>query len=59
MEPILDWLREHPDDPVGDLDATLAAVDGPEGWQAMVDALDAPSPPAAPPLPNATDEAPA
>jgi hypothetical protein len=58
MEPILDWLREHPDDPVGDLEATLAAIDDPEGWQAMVDALDAPTPPAAPPIPNATDEAP-
>lgn len=49
MEPILDWLHEHPDDPVGDLEATLAAVGDPSGWQAMLAALDAADPPPSPP----------
>lgn len=54
MEPILEWLHEHPDDPVGVLEAELAAVDDPDGWQAMLDALDATEPPPEPPLPGGT-----
>jgi hypothetical protein len=49
MEPILDWLREHPDDPVGELEAAIGTIDHPDGWSAMVDALDSSSPPVVPP----------
>jgi hypothetical protein len=48
-EPILDWLRTHPDDPIGDLERELDRIDHPVGWQAMLDAIDAPNPPPRPP----------
>lgn len=49
--PILDWLRTHPDDPVGDLHAELSNVEHPAGWAVMLEALDAdPPPPVPPPL---------
>ncbi len=50
-EPILDWLRSHPDNPVGDLETELDSVPEPAGWAAMIRALDADPPaPAPPPL---------
>jgi hypothetical protein len=52
MEPILDWLREHPGDPVGDLETEVNAIADPDGWQAMLVALDSPRPPSEPPLPH-------
>lgn len=32
--PILEWLREHPDDPANDLEAALAALPAPPDWEA-------------------------
>lgn len=49
-EPILDWLRTHPDDPVGELAKELDRVRQPEGWRQMTAALDVPSPPERPPI---------
>lgn len=48
--PILDWLRTHPDDPVGDLEHAINSVAVPERWDAMLAALDSPNPPPVPPL---------
>jgi hypothetical protein len=50
-EPMLDWLRTHPNDPVGDLQRDLAQIAEPDGWATMVAALDStPPPPVPPPL---------
>ena len=49
MEPILNWLRLHSVDPVGDLESELNAIADPPGWQAMIAALDSPIPPPQPP----------
>jgi hypothetical protein len=51
-EPILDWLRTHPDDPIGHLEQELDRVDHPRGWQAMLDALDSRNPSSRPPQPE-------
>lgn len=32
--PILEWLRDHPDDPANDLEAALAALPAPPDWEA-------------------------
>jgi hypothetical protein len=48
-EPILLWLRDHPDDPVGDLQRVLDSHPDPTGWSAMCSALDASPPPPHPP----------
>lgn len=48
-KPILLWLRDHPNDPVGDLQRLLDSRPDPTGWSAMCSALDAPSPPTHPP----------
>lgn len=50
MEPILDWLREHPEDPVADLEAAIDATQKPDSWPRMIEALDSPNPPGEPPL---------
>ena len=50
LEPILLWLRDHPDDPVGDLQALLDANADPANWAAMLQAMDVPVPPPVPPL---------
>ena len=50
MEPILNWLREHPQAPVADLEAMIDAVEEPDRWQEMIEALDLEVPPAVPPL---------
>ena len=39
MEPILNWLREHPQNPVTDLEAMIDEVEEPGGWQEMVEAI--------------------
>ncbi len=39
MEPILNWLREHPQNPVADLEAMIDGVEEPGGWQEMVKAI--------------------
>lgn len=49
-EPILEWLRSHPADPIEDLTAAIDLIDEPARWQDMLDALDSPAPPAVPPL---------
>ena len=49
MEPILDWLRTHPDDPVGALEREVDTIESPEPWEEMVAALDSEDPPPAPP----------
>ena len=49
-EPILDWLRTHPDDPLGALDTALDEIPEPTDWAAMVAALDADPSPPSPPL---------
>jgi hypothetical protein len=36
--PILEWLREHPDDPANALEATLAALPTPPEWEAKFNA---------------------
>ena len=51
-EPILEWLRDHEQDPVGDLANALQSIDDPTGWDTMLGALDSPSPPSIPPLPS-------
>ena len=48
-EPILLWLRDHPHDPVGELEAHLDSIQDPGNWAAMIAALDSSSPPAVPP----------
>jgi hypothetical protein len=48
-EPILLWLRDHPTDPVGDLECELDSHPDPVGWSAMCTALDASPPPPLPP----------
>lgn len=50
-EPILEWLGAHREDPIGDLEREINRIDNPRGWDRMVMALDAPSPPAQPPSP--------
>ncbi|HEX7134429.1 MAG TPA: hypothetical protein VF228_17785 [Iamia sp.] len=45
LDPVLLWLRDHPDDPVGDLEAEINAVQDPDGWVDMLAALDSPTPP--------------
>lgn len=37
--PILTWLIDHPDDPIGDLDAALAALPAPPDWEARLGPL--------------------
>jgi hypothetical protein len=49
-EPILDWLRTHQHDPVGDLGIEVGLVDEPVRWHDMLAALDSTPPPPAPPL---------
>jgi hypothetical protein len=49
LEPILLWLRDHPDDPVGDLEKLLNSIEDPANWGSMTAALDATPPPQAPP----------
>lgn len=49
MVPIVEWLSANSNDPVTALDQQFAAVTDPQGWDAMLGALDSPSPPAAPP----------
>ena len=56
MEPILNWLREHPQTPVADLEALIDAVEDPDGWQMMVEALDSRDPPEMPPFPKNASE---
>ncbi|MYG73644.1 MAG: hypothetical protein F4197_14375 [Acidimicrobiia bacterium] len=51
MEPILNWLREHPQEPVADLEEVIDAIEEPGGWEGMIEALDSELPPAMPPLP--------
>jgi hypothetical protein len=48
--PILDWLRTHSLDPVGELERELGLVTQPQRWDEMLDALDSAEPPARPPL---------
>ena len=50
MEPILNWLREHPEDPVTSLEVALDAIEEPGGWEGMIEALDSEEPPVVPPL---------
>jgi hypothetical protein len=40
-EPVLEWLGEHRDDPVGDLDRVIAAVPAPDGWSGTIAQLQA------------------
>jgi hypothetical protein len=42
-EPILDWLCEHPEDPIGELLAALAALPEPPDWDAMLGTPPSPS----------------
>jgi hypothetical protein len=49
-EPILNWLRTHQDDPVGDLALEVTLVSEPARWGDMLDALDSRPPPSTPPL---------
>jgi len=48
-EPIIEWLRTHPDDPIGDLEREVDLAARPSRWEEMLQALDAPNPPAVPP----------
>lgn len=50
LDPILDWLAFHPDDPAGDLDRELCLVVDEAGWQKVVSAIDEPTPPTTPPV---------
>ncbi len=50
VEPILDWLRKHPQDPVAALEEAIDAIEDPAGWQMMVNALDSTEPPETPPF---------
>lgn len=50
LDPILDWLAFHPDDPAGDLDRELCLVVDEAGWQEVVSAIDEPTPPTTPPV---------
>lgn len=50
LDPILDWLASHPDDPTGDLARELGTVVDAASWQKMVDAIDEPTPPEMPPV---------
>lgn len=45
LDPVLLWLRDHQDDPVGDLEAAINSVRDPGGWAEMLAALDSPTPP--------------
>jgi len=49
-EPILNWLRTHKTDPVGQLERELELVTEPQRWDELVEALDATEPSALPPL---------
>ena len=49
-EPILEWLGDHRDDPIGDLDAELNRVEQPANWAAILDAIDSNDPPDLPPF---------
>jgi len=40
LVPILEWLREHPDDPAGDLEAALKALPAPADLEAQFNAAD-------------------
>jgi hypothetical protein len=48
-EPILLWLRDHPNDPTEELQRFLDSRPDPAGWAAMCSALDSTPPPAQPP----------
>lgn len=48
-EPILLWLRDHPDNPTEELQRLLDSQPDPAGWTAMCSALDSTPPPAQPP----------
>lgn len=49
-EPILEWLGEHEDSPIEDLESELNRIDDPPRWTEMLAALDARHPPATPPV---------
>jgi hypothetical protein len=49
LEPILEWLSDHREDPILDLKRELDSVDEPAGWSTMLAALDSSKPPASPP----------
>lgn len=49
LEPILEWLSDHRDDPIGDLERDLDSVAEPAGWSAMLAALDSTKSPTSPP----------
>jgi hypothetical protein len=49
VQPILLWMRDHPVDPIGALEAALNSQDEPAGWRAMVEAIDSDPPPPVPP----------
>jgi hypothetical protein len=55
-EPILEWLRTHPVDPIGALEAVIDAVPEPAGWARTVRAIvhGHPTPPAASDLSRGT-----
>jgi hypothetical protein len=44
IEPVLDWLRLHPTNPIGDLQRTIDNVAAPIDWQATLAALDTGNP---------------
>lgn len=46
---ILEWLRRNPVDPIAHLDAAMDQTVEPTGWEQMLAALDADTPPAKPP----------
>jgi hypothetical protein len=46
---VLTWLRDHPNDPIGDLQAALDGQPDPPNWAATLGALDANPPPDNPP----------
>lgn len=48
-EPILLWLRDHPDRPIEDLEGLINSVPAPPNWTELVAALDASAPPRVPP----------